>query len=86
MADKSEKHKQGRFEVSVCHSDGIRTLFFVRPYFWILLRWLPMWSSNMAAAVRASDPHYSLSLFLVDHVQLVFHSNQTDLGHMSTSI
>lgn len=46
MADKSEKHKQGHFEVSMYTTQMVsRTLFFVRSYFWILLRCLPMWSA-----------------------------------------
>ena len=69
----------------MCHSDGIQNPVLCEALFLDPSTLASHVVSNMAVAVRASDPHYSLSLFLVDHVQLVFHSNQTDLGHMSTS-
>ena len=62
MADKSEKHKQGHFEVSLYTTQMVsRTLFFVRSYFWILLHCLPL---RLAIWLQLFEPQTLATLCL----------------------
>lgn len=60
MAAKSEKNKQGHFEVSMYTTQMVpRALFFVKPYFWTLL---PCLLLRSAVCLQLSKPHILTAL------------------------